>query len=89
MSVISGCTTTAQQAQIDAGARIGAAAAGVTLDRQPAECGYAWPVLQVPVGEDKAVTVRRYDDYVLGEINTRIGRCYQFNENQRAGLSAR
>lgn len=89
MSVISGCTTTAQQAQIDAGARIGAAAAAVNLDAEPAECGAPWSVLHVPAGEDKAVTVRRYDAYVLGPINGQKKRCSEFHAVQRAGLSGK
>lgn len=86
MSAISGCLSTAQQAQIDAGARIGKAAAGVNLAQQPDECGKPWSVLDIPPGEDKAVTVRRYDAYLLGPINSRSFRCYWFSENQRIGL---
>ena len=88
-SAISGCTTTAQQAQIDAGAAIGRAAASINLERQPDECGQAWLPLTIPPGEDKAVTVRRYDAYVMGPISERAFRCYWFNENQRIGLTGR
>ena len=89
MSVISGCTTTAQQAQIDAGARMGAAAAGIRIDDEPAECGAPWSVLPVPSGEDKAVTVRRYDAFILGPVNDQKKRCSAFNKSQRAGLEGK
>ncbi len=89
MIAISGCTTTAQQAQIDAGARIGAASAGLSLDDEPAECGAPWSVLPVPPGEDKAVTVRRYDAFILGPVNDQKRRCSAFHKNRKAGLEAR
>lgn len=89
MSVISGCTTTAQQAQIDAGARIGAVAAGIRIDDEPAECGAPWSVLSVPPGEDKAVTVRRYDAFILGPVNDQKSRCSAFNKGQRADLQGK
>ena len=89
MSVISGCTTTAQQAQIDAGARIGAAAVGIRIDDEPAECGAPWSVLPVPPGEDKAVTVRRYDAFILGPVNDQKKRCSAFNKSQRVGLQGK
>ncbi len=86
MSAVTGCSTTGQQAQIEAGAVIGAAAAKVEMERQPDDCGEPWPVLDVPAGEDKAVTTRRYDAYILGPINQRVFNCFWFNENQRIGL---
>lgn len=86
--ILTGCTGAARQAQIDAGARLGTVAAGVTLERQPDECGWAWPDIQVQPGDEAQSALKRYIEYVRGPINSRAARCYRFNENQRIGLEA-
>jgi hypothetical protein len=84
--ILTGCTSGARQAQVDAGARAGMATAGVTLDRQPDECGWAWADILARPGDEAQSMLKRYIEYVRGPINSRVARCYRFNENQRAGL---
>ena len=83
---MNGCAHTPDKLQVDAGARIGQAAAGVELERQPEECGQSFPLLDVPIGQELTTVWRRYEDYVQGPINGRIVRCYLFNESQAEGL---
>lgn len=61
-------------------------AAGVTIERQPDECGWAWPDIIAQPGDEAQSTLKRYIEYVRGPINSRIARCYRFNENIRTGL---
>jgi hypothetical protein len=76
----------AQRAQIDAAVISGIATAGVAMERQPDECGRPWPDIVAKDGDEAQSTLKRYIEYVRGPINSRIARCYRFNENQRSGL---
>lgn len=84
---LAGCTSAARLAQIEAGAAAGRVAAGVTLERQPDECGRRWALLDYDSGDEAVSVIRRYEAFIAGPINDRAKRCYQFNENQRAGLA--
>ncbi len=59
----------------------------MTIDRQPDECRQMWADLRPRPGEGPQSVLRRYIEYVRGPINSRVARCYAFNENQRAGLA--
>lgn len=87
--ILSGCATTSQKAQTAAGERLGTQAAGVTLERQPDECGEIFGRLDYGVGDEALTVIKRYEAYIAGPINGRIVRCYRFNEWQRQGLEAR
>lgn len=86
--LLAGCTTTGQNAQTLAGSRIGAAAAGVTVERQPDECGKTFPDLERREGEEAISLLRRYVLYVRGPVNQRITTCFLFNKTQLEGLAA-
>lgn len=83
---MTGCAGTSRNAQIAAGERIGQAAAGANLERQPDECGKGFAVLDVPIGQEMATVWRRYETYVQGPINARIRNCFLFNQKQIDGL---
>lgn len=87
--ILSGCTTTAQKAQTAAGDRLGTQAAGLTLERQPDECGQIFGRLDYRPGDQALAVIKRYEAYIAGPINGRIVRCYRFNEGQRRGIAAR
>jgi hypothetical protein len=82
-----GCTSAAQRAQIDAGARVGVAAAGVVLGEQPTECGIDTPHAALFAGQEATTALSR-ERAQLDAANASKRRCYRFNEDQRAGLEA-
>lgn len=84
MLTLIGCTDMARR-QIDAGATIGASAAKVTLEPQPAECGQHTPHAPLVVGQEAVVALRR-ERAQLDAANSSKRRCYLFNENQAEGL---
>lgn len=82
----SACSSAAQRAQIDAGTRVGVAAAGITLGQQPAECGIDTPHASLFVGQEATTALSR-ERAQLDAANASKWRCYQFNQNQRAGFA--
>jgi hypothetical protein len=66
---------------------LGVAAAGITLAEQPAECGVDTPHAVLTEGQSAIAALRR-ERQQLDVANGSKRRCYQFNENQRAGLEA-
>ena len=86
--VLAACTTTAQNRQIDAGVRMGMAAAGVTVQDQPDICGKTFPDLEQHEGEEATSLLRRYVLYVRGPVNERVRTCYLFNKTQLSRLAA-
>lgn len=86
MLTLIGCTSAAHQAQIDAGAAIGRAAAGINLGDQPSECGQDTPHAALFAGQEATTALRR-ERAQLDQSNASKRRCWQFNENQRAGLA--
>jgi hypothetical protein len=80
-----GCTSAAQQAQIDAGTAIGRVAAGVTLAQQPDECGRSTPHAALFAGQE-AMTALSRERAQLDAANASKARCFRFNEDQRSGL---
>jgi len=86
MLTLSACSSAARQAQIDAGARVGLAAAGIVLADQPAECGIDTPHAALFAGQEATTALSR-ERAQLDAANASKRRCYRFNEDQRAGLA--
>lgn len=86
--MLTACSGSARQAQIDAGKRVGIAAAGVTLGEQPSECGHDTPHAPLFAGQEATTALSR-ERGQLDAANASKRRCYRFNENQRVGLEAR
>lgn len=66
---------------------LGRARAGITIERQPDECGKTVPHIRLKVG-DELRTVLKRERGQLDVANARIAECYRFNEDIRAGLAA-
>jgi hypothetical protein len=86
---LSGCAKSPDfRLQTEAAERQGTAAAGVTIEKQPRQCGEDWPLL--PLGtigsHDPRAGVKLYERYITGEINPQKRRCFRFNDDQRSGL---
>ncbi|KFL31749.1 hypothetical protein JP75_06725 [Devosia riboflavina] len=75
----------ARRAQIDAGSRIGAAAAQVTLEPQPGECAVDTQHAPLFVGQE-AIVALRLERVQLDAANASKRRCYLFNQNLANGL---
>lgn len=71
-----------------AGADIGRANAGLTLERQPDVCGNAVPHIALREGQEIRTVLKR-ERAQLDAANNRISDCYAFNENLRRGLSGK
>jgi hypothetical protein len=65
---------------------VGAAAAGINLGDQPAECGQDTSHASLSPGQEFATALHR-ERAQLDAANASKRRCYQFNENQRANLA--
>ena len=83
-----GCTAGSQRQQIDAGVRVGIAAAKITLEPQPAECASDTPHASLTAGQEAAIALRR-ERAQLDAANASKRRCYDFNANQAEGLANR
>lgn len=79
------CTAGSQRQQIDAGVRLGIAAAKITLQPQPAECAIETPHASLLAGQEAAIALRR-ERAQLDEANASKRRCNEFNANQAEGL---
>ena len=79
------CSSAAQRAQIEAGERVGAAAAGITLGDQPDECTIDTPHAALFAGQEVTTALSR-ERGQLDAANASKRRCFRFNENQRVGL---
>lgn len=82
--MMTGCA--ANRTQEIAAARIGTAAAGVNLPKQPGECDRRLADPSRAVGEEARLLIDKYDA-VLDAANDRLQNCYRFNEAIRAGLA--
>lgn len=85
MLTLAGCTDWAHRAQTDAGARIGAAAAQITLEPQPGECGVDTEHARLYPGQE-AVVALRLERAQLDAANASKRRCYLFNQILADGL---
>lgn len=81
---MTGCA--ANRTQEIAAARIGTAAAGVNIAKQPGECNARLADPAFIVGEEARIRIDKYDA-VLDQANDRLQNCYRFNEAIRAGLA--
>lgn len=75
----------AQRAQIDAGAAVGRAAAGVDIADQPSECSQDTPHAALYAGQEATVALKR-ERAQLDAANASKRRCNLFSQRQRAGL---
>lgn len=82
---LSACSSSARQAQIEAGSRVGVAAAGLVLADQPDECGIDTPHAPLFAGQE-ALTALSRERMQLDAANASKRRCYRFNEGQAQGL---
>lgn len=87
--ILSGCAANRPEPLQLAAGRQGAVDAGVTVAEQPAECRTSWPLLPRSdlVGREALSGIDRYEAYITEQINPAKRRCWQFNEDIRAGLS--
>jgi hypothetical protein len=85
MLILSACSGSARQAQIDAGKRVGVAAAGITLGEQPMECGQDTPHATLFPGQEATTALSR-ERGQLDAANASKRRCFRFNEDERFGL---
>lgn len=81
--ILNGCS--ANSAQLRAASALGRTHAGVTLERQPDECGQSVPHIRIREGDELRSTLRR-ERGQLDLANDRLANCYRFNEEIRAGL---
>lgn len=82
--MLSGCLGSSPE--IRASGDLGRARAGITIERQPDECGQ--PVQHVRVAEGAELrSLLKRERAQLDLANGRIRDCYRFNEELRAGLA--
>ena len=81
MTILSACGAT-----LNSGAALGRAHAGVTLERQPDQCGEPVPHIALRAGVEARSLLRR-ERAQLDVANARIADCYAFNDSLRTGLS--
>jgi hypothetical protein len=82
----SGCSLSGDRAFGRAAADLGRVRAGLALERQPDECGKAVPHMRIREGDELRSILKR-ERAQLDVANRRIGGCYRFNEDLRAGLA--
>ncbi len=82
--MLSGCS--GSNPEIRASGDLGRVRAGVTIERQPDECGQPVQHVRIVEGAELRSLLKR-ERAQLDVANGRIRDCYDFNEQLRAGLT--
>lgn len=81
--MLSGCS--GNNPEIRASGDLGRARAGITIERQPDDCGQPVPHVRVAEGAELRSLLKR-ERAQLDVANDRIVGCFRFNEELRANL---